>query len=78
MSNDPTSPSRSSRRYRVLIYKESQNLGDAVQTIAMSRLLDAELLGVYRDEAHRPVHRDVTFVVNGFLSNNAPRVQRLS
>jgi hypothetical protein len=58
------------RASRVLIYRGTENLGDAIQTVALSRLLDGDLLGVYRDEAGASVDDEVPFVVNGWLGDH--------
>ncbi len=34
--------------FQVLAYRHTRNLGDAIQTVAMSRLLPGRLTGVYR------------------------------
>ena len=56
-------------RYSLLVYR-SRNLGDILQTIAMSRLLP-RARAVHR---HRMAEADPqrTFVVNGFLHRDAP------
>lgn len=59
----------SAARLSCLIYR-TRNLGDMIQTLALSRLL-SRMTGVYRhalDEA--PARRG--FVVNGFLEGDAP------
>jgi hypothetical protein len=60
--------------YRVLVYHGTTNLGDAVQTAALSRLLPGRLVGVYRhlarDSRPRP---DAPFVVNGWLGDGVPK-----
>ncbi len=52
--------------YRVLAYPDTRNLGDAVLTLALTRLLDGPVRGVYRDEMFRSAGRD-TLVLNGFM-----------
>jgi len=54
--------------FNVLIYRRTSNLGDAIQTVALSRLLGPRLGGVYRDAAHK-APADITFVVNGWLGD---------
>jgi hypothetical protein len=61
-------------RYRVLAYQGTGNLGDAVQTAALSRLLDGEIRGVFRHalRANRTPtspHDTASFVVNGWLGD---------
>lgn len=53
--------------YRILTYRGTHNLGDAIQTYAMARLLGGPLSGVYRDavDSSRDPHH--TFVVNGWI-----------
>ncbi|HEX8913705.1 MAG TPA: polysaccharide pyruvyl transferase family protein [Humisphaera sp.] len=57
--------------YQILTYRATRNLGDAVQTVAMSRLLAGPLFGVYRDQADR-ARPDIPFVVNGWLGGPVP------
>ena len=58
-------------KHQVLIYRRTGNLGDAIQCVAMSRLLPGELLGVYRDAADQ-ARRDIPAVINGWLGDAAP------
>lgn len=60
------------RLIQVLAYYGTTNLGDAIQTIALSRLLDATLVGVFRHTAAAHCLPDVPFVVNGWLGDAAP------
>ncbi len=57
---------------RVLIYERTTSVGDAVQTVAMARLLGGECAGVYRDAPVPDLYADVPFVVNGWLGWGAP------
>jgi hypothetical protein len=62
--------------HRILIYRNTGNLGDAVQTYAMARLLPPPLYGVYRDAAYAGTDaaaREHTFVVNGWLGDRTPQ-----
>lgn len=59
-------------RARVLIYKNTTNLGDAIQTVAISRLLGDTCAGVYRDAPIPEIYSDVPFVVNGWLGRGTP------
>lgn len=58
--------------YQVLIYRGTRNLGDAIQAVAMSRLLGGTLAGVYRDAARLQARPEVPFVVNGWLGDEPP------
>jgi hypothetical protein len=58
-----------SSTFRVVIYRGTWNLGDAIQTYALSRLLKGELLGAYRDDLSNKSGRAARFVVNGFLQD---------
>ena len=58
-------------RYRVLSYRNGGNLGDTIQTLALSRLLPGMLEGVYRDAADFLLPGP-PFVVNGYLCENTP------
>lgn len=58
--------------YRILIYKGSLNLGDAIQTYAMARLLPGLLEGVYRNAASDSLCKNIPFVVNGWLGERTP------
>jgi hypothetical protein len=56
---------------QVLIYRRTYNLGDAVQTVALARLLPGPLIGVYRDST-RSADPNLPFVVNGWLGDSSP------
>lgn len=58
--------------HRVLIYRGTSNLGDAIQTYALCRLLGGRCFGVYRDGPHSRSRADVPFIVNGWLGWSAP------
>src|ERR1700677_1178746 len=53
--------------FRVLIYRGTANLGDAIQTVALCRLLGSQCAGIYRDEAFPREMADRPFIVNGWL-----------
>jgi len=57
--------------FKVHSYRASGNIGDAVQTIALQRLLPS-VTYAWRDCGHPD--DGVPFVVNGWLGNNAPCV----
>lgn len=57
--------------HRVLIYRDTGNLGDAMQTYALCRLL-GRTMGVYRDGPHQGDGSGPPFVVNGWLGWGAP------
>lgn len=59
--------------YRVLAYRNGCNLGDTIQTLALTRLLPGPLEGVYRDDADY-LTPGPTFVVNGYLCEGTPRL----
>ena len=59
-------------RARVLIYEGTTNIGDAIQTVAIARLLGGVCAGVYRDSPIPRLHDDVPFVVNGWLGRGTP------
>jgi hypothetical protein len=54
--------------YRVLAYRGSKNLGDAIQTVALARWLPGPLVGTYRDTLPHlePEHAPRT-ILNGWL-----------
>ncbi len=58
--------------HKVLIYRGSGNLGDAIQTYALCRLLGGKCFGVYRDGPHSRARSDVPFAVNGWLGWGSP------
>jgi hypothetical protein len=60
-------------RARVLVYGNCGNIGDAVQTVAITRLLGGVCAGVWRDAPMTDLHKHVPFVVNGFLGHGTPR-----
>ena len=61
--------------YRVLKYRGTENLGDAIQTVALCRLLDKETVGVYRDEAYKSIDNSL-FVVNGWLGDRPNMIDK--
>lgn len=62
-----------SNRYYVTAYRSTGNLGDAIQTAALSRLLEGELVGVYRDALPTLKLRDAERqVVSGWLGDMPP------
>ena len=58
--------------YRVLAYRRTGNLGDAIQTVALCRLLGQPCRGVFRDEVTRERPTGMPFVVNGWLGDVVP------
>lgn len=60
----------SNRKYAVFRYRRTRNLGDAIQSVALSRLLPGRLHSVERGRCRIPEH---TFLIaNGWLGNNIP------
>src|SRR5438105_15569808 len=59
-------------RARVLVYERTTNIGDAIQTVAMARLLGGTCAGVFRDSPIPDVYSDVPFVVNGWIGWGTP------
>ena len=57
--------------FQVFAYRRTLNIGDAFQTVALSRLLGPRLIGVYRDDVHRNAHSSIPFVVNGWIGEAA-------
>ena len=53
--------------YRILAYYGTTNLGDAIQSIAMSRFLPETVHGVYRQNMCRANYK-TPFIVNGYLN----------
>lgn len=53
--------------YRVMVY-DTDNLGDLIQTIAISRFL-GPTVGVFRDTPKKSGVTNDPFVVNGFLTD---------
>jgi hypothetical protein len=60
--------------YRVFIYRGTGNLGDAIQTYALCRLLGTSCLGIYRDEPFPEKWNQLTLVANGWLGWRPPDV----
>lgn len=58
--------------YRVFIYRRTANLGDAIQTYALCRLLGNRCAGIYRDEPFPAKLRDTPLVANGWLGFGPP------
>ncbi len=56
----------------VLAYRYNRNLGDAIQTVALCRLLGRTCVGVYRDEVYSQQANDLALVVNGWLGYSVP------
>lgn len=56
--------------YGVFRYRGTQNLGDAIQTVALSRLLPGALRGISRKEGKGPPCD--WLVANGWLGDNQP------
>lgn len=56
--------------YGIFRYRGTQNLGDAIQTVALSRLLPGPLRGISRRDARGP--RCDWLVANGWLGDNRP------
>jgi hypothetical protein len=62
------------QHYSVLAYRRSRNLGDAMQTYALARLLPGTSTSIYRDRAG--LHESAgPLVVNGWLGLNPSRKQ---
>jgi hypothetical protein len=55
--------------YNVLAYQSTGNLGDAIQTLAIGRLLKGSLEGIYRNQIHTMTEFTPSFVVNGWLGD---------
>jgi hypothetical protein len=66
------SASENDYHFRIFAYRETGNLGDCIQSIALAGLLGPNIFAVFRDEPHPPQHRDVPLVVNGWLAHRAP------
>jgi hypothetical protein len=62
-------------RYRVLAYRRTGNLGDALQAYAIARLLPGQLTGVFRDALRSSETDGSRFVVNGWLGDDTPEAQ---
>ncbi len=56
------------RQFGIFTYSGTQNLGDAIQTIALARLVPAPALGVERHTGIFP--KGTTLIANGWLGNN--------
>jgi len=52
---------------KVFVYRGTRNLGDAIQTYALCRLLGTQCAGVYRDEPFPDIAGNLPLVVNGWL-----------
>jgi hypothetical protein len=61
--------------YGVLIYRGTRNLGDAIQTYALTRLLPGELQGCFRDARDFP--KEGQLVINGWIGSSL-RLRRQS
>jgi hypothetical protein len=55
----------------VLVYGATGNIGDTIQTIALSQLLP-QAAGIYRHDCRKAEQAEKLFVVNGFLSGSPP------
>jgi len=53
--------------FRVFIYRDTFNLGDAIQTFALCRLLGEPCFGIYRDEQFPIRGQNLPLIVNGWL-----------
>jgi hypothetical protein len=60
----------SNRKYAVFRYRRTRNLGDAIQTVALSRLLPGVPHSVERGRCRIPRH--IFLIANGWLGNNIP------
>lgn len=60
-------------RFEVLAYRGTLNLGDAIQTYAMARLLPSPLGAKYRDSLDRD--DAIPLVINGYLCDSVPTTQ---
>ena len=60
-------------RFRVFIHQGTGNLGDAIQTIALCRLLGAGCVGVYRDRPIPEAGAEMPLVANGWLGYHRPK-----
>jgi hypothetical protein len=58
--------------YRVFIYRNTYNLGDAIQTVALCRLLGRQCMGVYRDEPLPEAGAELPLIANGWLGYEPP------
>lgn len=61
-------------RFRVFIHERTGNLGDAIQTIALCRLLGTECVGVYRDRPIPAAGSEIPLVANGWLGYQKPDI----
>jgi hypothetical protein len=57
----------------VLIHSGTQNLGDAIQTVALCQVLGCQCWGVYRDSIDSAVSDDL-LIANGWLGHGPPRL----
>jgi hypothetical protein len=62
-------PAPETARYRVLVYAGSGNIGDMMQTAAITRLLP-QTVGIYRTKVAEDLHLDLPFVLNGYLNQS--------
>lgn len=58
-------------RFRVFAYKNTRNLGDAIQTYALCRLLGSRCAAVFRDQEIPHSDDGVPLVANGWLGYHA-------
>ncbi len=61
-------------RFRVFIHQGTGNLGDAIQTIALCRLLGPDCVGVYRDRPIPEFGSEIPLVANGWLGYQRPNL----
>jgi Polysaccharide pyruvyl transferase len=61
-------------RFRVFIHQGTGNLGDAIQTIALCRLLGSGCVGVYRDRPIPEAGAEIPLVANGWLGYHRPNL----
>lgn len=64
---------RASSQFRVFAYENTGNLGDAIQTYALCRLLGNRCSAVYRDREMPDEAENAPLVVNGWLGYRAHR-----
>jgi hypothetical protein len=67
---------RFSPHARVLVYDRTTNIGDAIQTVAITRLLGGVCAGVFRDSPLPELYSEIPFVINGWMGYGAPQSAR--
>ena len=60
--------------FRVFIHEGTGNLGDAIQTIALCRLLGSGCVGTYRDRPIPATGAEIPLVANGWLGYHRPNL----